>query len=28
IFDDGPPPTGMRHCINGMAMAFTRATAA
>ncbi len=28
IFDDGPPPTGMRHCINGMAMTFTPATAA
>ena len=28
IFDDGPPPTGMRHCINGMAMTFTQATAA
>ncbi|CAN7256248.1 peptide-methionine (R)-S-oxide reductase MsrB [Pararhizobium sp. LjRoot255] len=27
IFDDGPPPTGMRHCINGMAMRFTPATA-
>ena len=23
IFDDGPPPTGKRHCVNGLAMTFT-----
>ncbi len=22
IFDDGPPPTGLRHCLNGLALSF------
>jgi peptide-methionine (R)-S-oxide reductase len=27
LFDDGPPPTGMRYCMNGVAMTFKATTA-
>jgi len=28
VFEDGPPPTGLRYCMNGLSMTFTPGTGA